>query len=511
MGEREKILILDDDPTVRDALGDMLHEVGGYQVEQAGSGAEALAKVSGGLFGVVMADVRMPGMDGIEFLRKVKEYDPALPVVMITGFPTVDVAIQAMKAGASDFITKPFKYERIEIILGKLVRERQLRLENARLHKELDHKQIIENLNDKLNKKVKELALINSISEMLDETSLKGDSLFSKIARMSAEITSAQKSYLRILDKKANTWVLRAGCGVDDAGFVEEEVPFQRVRTNLGRRFFPRHSSSRARRGSPTWPFLTVPLRIRGEVFGVITVSDKTGGEGFIEEDLLLLRILAEKSCLNIENDILYETVYHNLASTLQSLVKAIEARDQYTHRHSERVTKTAVSLAREMGCTRDELDSIRFAGMLHDMGKIGISDTVLLKRGPLTEEEMRLVRTHPVKGEEILRPLGLFPVEESLIRHHHERWDGEGYPDGLKGSEIPFLARILNVADSLDAMTSPRPYGRAKSWKEVLMEVERCNGSQFDPDAVAVLMSVFADPVSSALVFDGMSASTSG
>ncbi len=183
--------------------------------------------------------------------------------------------------------------------------------------------------------------------------------------------------------------------------------------------------------------------------------------------------------------------MYTNLISTLQSLVAAIEARDSYTQQHSQRVTRIAIKLAEEMDCSLDEIDTIKFAGVLHDIGKISISDSILLKKGRLTEEEIKVVQTHPVIGERILQPLGLLPAEKSVVRHHHERWDGKGYPDGLRGSDIPVLARVIAVADSYDAMTSNRPYRLARENKEAIDELVRCSGTQFDKDIVDVFRKI--------------------
>jgi putative nucleotidyltransferase with HDIG domain len=184
--------------------------------------------------------------------------------------------------------------------------------------------------------------------------------------------------------------------------------------------------------------------------------------------------------------------MYTNLINTLQSLVAAIEARDRYTQQHSQRVTQLAVGIAEEMGCTQEEIDTIKFAGILHDIGKISVSDAILLKKGKLTEEETKVIQTHPLIGEKILRPLGLLPAEKAIVRHHHERWDGKGYPDGLVKEEVPLLARIIAVVDSYDAMTSNRPYRLARNDGKALDELVRCSGTQFDKDIVEAFKNIY-------------------
>jgi HD-GYP domain-containing protein (c-di-GMP phosphodiesterase class II) len=238
-----------------------------------------------------------------------------------------------------------------------------------------------------------------------------------------------------------------------------------------------------------TESYVSIPLTIKGETFGVLNVTDKGDGSHFDEGEALLLLNLMKRAALNIENSLLYETLYNSLVDTLQCLVSTLEAKDHYTQRHSERVTAFAVGIAGEMSCAQEEIESIRFAGLLHDIGKIGIHDAVLQKAGGLTEKEFSLVKTHPIVGENIIRPLGLLPMETTIVRNHHERWDGAGYPDGLSKQDIPLLARILAVADAYDAMTSDRPYRTAKTGEEAIDELKRCTGSQFDKNVVEAFL----------------------
>lgn len=187
----------------------------------------------------------------------------------------------------------------------------------------------------------------------------------------------------------------------------------------------------------------------------------------------------------------LYESIYRNLVDTLKAMVNTLEAKDYYTRQHSQRVTLWTVEIAQKMGRTSQEIEILRFAGFLHDIGKIGVQDSILNKLGALSPEEFSAIRAHPLIGERIVEPLVVLPLEREIIRHHHERWDGQGYPDGLLRENIPLLARILAVANSFDAMTSDRPYRRAKSYEESLQELERFSGSQFDKDVVCAFKEV--------------------
>jgi putative nucleotidyltransferase with HDIG domain len=172
---------------------------------------------------------------------------------------------------------------------------------------------------------------------------------------------------------------------------------------------------------------------------------------------------------------------------TVRSLASAVDAKDPYTAGHSVRVQVIAKELGEELGCSEDDLEALEWGGLLHDIGKIGVPDAVLLKQGALTREERIMMNAHPVKGEEIIRPVQKLAPELPVIRHHHEWYNGSGYPDGLFGEEIPWLARILHVADSFEAMTAARPYRMNPLSEEIaLSELRKYAGIQFDPKVVA-------------------------
>lgn len=183
--------------------------------------------------------------------------------------------------------------------------------------------------------------------------------------------------------------------------------------------------------------------------------------------------------------------------ATIVSLMDALEFRDEYTHRHSSRVTQYVEGILIEMPSlpSRIKIATIE-AARVHDVGKVGIRDTALLKNGPLTEDEFKEIQLHPVIGADIVQHLEMYRHGASIVRHHHERWDGKGYPDGLKGEDIPLGARIIAVADSFDAMTSDRPYRRALSHATALAEIERNSGIQFDPQVVEAFQRYMAKPV---------------
>ncbi|GHB23245.1 HD-GYP domain-containing protein [Streptomyces chryseus] len=179
--------------------------------------------------------------------------------------------------------------------------------------------------------------------------------------------------------------------------------------------------------------------------------------------------------------------------ATIRALVQAVDIKDKYTRGHSERVGRASVMIAREIGMEEDRVEVLRFAGILHDVGKLGVPTRLLRKDGPLTPEERRVIELHPEYGHEMVRGIGFLGEARAAILHHHERLDGSGYPYGLAGGQIPEFARVVAVADAFDAMTSTRSYRRARPVDTALRELERCAGTQFDPRMVRALARALA------------------
>lgn len=189
---------------------------------------------------------------------------------------------------------------------------------------------------------------------------------------------------------------------------------------------------------------------------------------------------------------------------TLQSIMtiaNTIDAKDEYTKGHSQRVSEYSYILAKELGMSEEDASDIRFIGLLHDIGKIGVPDSILNKAGRLTDEEFEIMKTHPTVGANILKDIKLLPGLDIGAKYHHERYDGHGYPSGLKGDEIPYIAKIIGVADSYDAMSSNRVYRARLSDEEILREFERCKGTQFDPKIADVFIKLLKEGKMKAMV----------
>lgn len=231
---------------------------------------------------------------------------------------------------------------------------------------------------------------------------------------------------------------------------------------------------------------VVLPLKPRDKLLGIIQVANKRGNFTYRPEDLDLLKILGSQVAFVIQNADLFHNLQRAYIDTLSALTSAIDAKDSYTRGHSERVTELSISLAEEVGIERSEIEKIKLGGLLHDIGKIGIPEGILNKPGRLNDEEFEIIKSHPDLGLHILGKVEFLEAIVPIIRHHHERYDGKGYPTGLKAEEIPLLARIVSVVDTYDAMTTDRPYRKAMTVEEALKEIDRCSGSQFDPEIAA-------------------------
>ena len=235
--------------------------------------------------------------------------------------------------------------------------------------------------------------------------------------------------------------------------------------------------------------YMCVPLVVGAKYLGAIYVETDSLNGAFQKSDLELLTVLANQAAAALGNAQLYEELQVSFYDTVRSLSNAIEAKDKYTRGHSDRVARYAVGIGEQMGLDDEAVRTLRVAAELHDIGKIAITEAIIGKSGKLTDEEFALIKQHVDLGVEILRPIRFLQPALPIVRHHHERYNGRGYPDGLKGEEIPLEARILNLADAYDAMTTQRPYNSPMSFIEALNACRKEAGKSFDPDCVDALI----------------------
>jgi response regulator RpfG family c-di-GMP phosphodiesterase len=335
---------------IREILREALEQEG-HRVSEAENGKVALDKVHQGEFDLIVTDVKMPVMDGFSLMKNLGDLTDQIPVVVITSFGDIDVAVDAIRLGAYDYIVKPFNISQVTISVQRALERRQLLLENIQYKKSLEHK-VVEKTIDLIRKNKK----------------------------------------------------------------LEQQAKLL---------------------------------------------------EG-------LLRDLRES----------YE-------ATLDAMVSAIESRDCETKHHCRRVQVYAVMLAQRLGVTPEQLVDISYGSLLHDVGKIGVPDAILLKPGKLTDAEWEVMRRHTLIGHQMISRIKFLRGAADIVLHHHERWEGGGYPHSISGEEIPLGARIFSIIDTFDAMTSKRPYKEALPIAHARAEIQRCAGTQFDPRIVQEFLRI--------------------
>jgi putative nucleotidyltransferase with HDIG domain len=239
---------------------------------------------------------------------------------------------------------------------------------------------------------------------------------------------------------------------------------------------------------------LFIPLTTKGELVGFLLVSPKQSTQSYTQDDELILSTLANQTAVVIENARLYDDLEATFMQTVGALANAIDMRDSYISSHSERIAEWAAEVARHLGCNAQEVQAIYWGGLLHDIGKIGIADAILNKPGKLDAAEWEIIRKHTILGAQIVSPIKKLADVAPFIEYSHERYNGSGYPHGLKGEEIPLGARIIGVVDSYSAMRDERSYKKPVSHEEAIAELQQNAGILFDPQVVSVFLTVLED-----------------
>lgn len=253
----------------------------------------------------------------------------------------------------------------------------------------------------------------------------------------------------------------------------------------------------RFREAEKAFPFplrqvLSTPIPSKNKAPGALSLFNRLEGQGYTNQDLIFLSTLASHAAVAIEIATLYRNMKQAYKETIRALANAIEAKDPYTRGHTERVTSYALQMADSLGIESEEKEILEYASLLHDVGKIGISGKILRKKGPLNKEEYLQIKKHPIIGEDIVKDVRFLDRARFLIRHHHERYDGQGYPDGLDGQSMLLSAHILILADALDAMCSNRPYREALPQEKIQNEILKNAGKQFHPDVTDQALNLF-------------------
>lgn len=347
-------------------------------------------------------------------------------------------------------------------------------------------------------KRLSDLEILLEVSKTVTST-LDLEKVIKIVLKEAINVLHSDHASLFLIDERTRRLVLTAvrGFSGDEVENIHLLAGWEKINTEVVRKRSPLIVNDIGevpqfrKRVFPLRSFLSVPLRTPRRIVGIIIVSNKRSKAQFTIRHEELLVALANQAAIAVLNARLYKDLEELFISTIRALVAAIDAKDPYTHGHSERVTEYSLSIARELRLPQAFLRNLKLTALLHDVGKIGIRDRVLLKRGLLNKDQLAQIRKHPTIGVKIA---GSILNSEKIIpgvRDHHEHYNGKGYPYGLKGGDISLEGRIIAVADAYDAMRSDRPYRKALSESEVLSEIKRHLGTQFDPRVAKAFLAV--------------------
>lgn len=487
------ILFVDDDEDILEVYQLSIHDEG-INIHTASNGFDACKIAEECHIDISFIDLMMPGLNGIETLKRLRDINHDMDVVMLTAYGSIETAVEAMREGAYDYLHKPLEIEKLKATIKNIIQKRQLSF--------------------KLDRKIAELSAIHEATRILSST-IDFDDLSIVIIGTIVKVMHADEGSLMLLDKATDELYIKIGKGINEeivktqkikrgedvAGWVlEQNEPVLIVgKASADTRF------TNIKNHTEIMSSVCVPLRMRNGVIGVLKMDRIKTRVNFTMDDLLLTSIFAAEIGGAIERSKTYATLEEKMIeltdlniqlkdlflNTVKTLSSAIDAKDPYTSGHSSQVQKHVIAIADEMNFSSEEKNLMNIIGLLHDIGKIGIKDGILSKPGVLEKEEWEMIKKHPAIGADIIKHIDMFNDVAEIILHHHERYDGNGYPHGLKGEQIPLKSRILSVADSFDAMVSKRPYRDPMPRERAIAEIKSGSGSQFDPEIVDAFLRV--------------------
>lgn len=443
----------------------------------AASAEQALRLVADQQFDLILSDINMPGLNGLEFLRAVKSKQPGTRVALMTGVPSVDSAAVGLRYGAYDYLPKPFSVTELKTLLERVRADRRLgggRVDlRAGLAEEMERRQL-------------GLEALLHIGELALESADPGV-LMDAVLHSAVRAIRCDAALMLLRDAGGEFQVRQHG----SASLAVEITRLLQVRFGeLIRTGGGRPLALTGLDGRITALVTLVPGI--GQAIGMLCLAREASLiSAFLPHETELLLGFARTAAVALQKLLLRENVQRNLIDTISSFINALESKDPYLKGHSARVSLYSGEIATVMGMAPAEAEVVNRGGMLHDLGKLGTLDQILRMPRKLTFEEFDVVKGHPAAGDKILKPLRFLAGEAKAVRHHHERYDGRGYPDKLESDGIPLIARIVSVADAFDAMTSDRPYRRALAFEDGLREITRSMRAQFDPAVARALDAI--------------------
>jgi response regulator RpfG family c-di-GMP phosphodiesterase len=505
MAKPLRVLFVEDNPDVMELMLRLLRKEGYDPIyRRVDTDHDLRVALLQEAWDLVLCDWSMPGFSAPVALGVVKASQRDVPFVIVSGTVGEETAVAAMRSGADDFLLKDHLVRLCPVIERELA-ESANRREQQRVENELRRRETI-------------LAMLGEIAGQLVRAEEVDEAIRDVLARI-GQAAEADRAFLYrnrrptrngpVLASLAHEWLGRLatprlddaalqGMAWEEMGMADGVAALQRgesvpiVARDLGEplRAITYNFGIRS--------FILVPIHIDGAWWGTLGLADMDEERRWAEGEVSALRTVASTIGAAFERSDLLDRIRRSHAElleaydrTLEGWSRALELRDRETEGHSRRVTDLTMKIARRMNVEGEELANIRRGALLHDIGKMGIPDAILSKPGPLTEEEWQVMRLHPFFAYDLLASIPYLANAVHIPYCHHERWDGTGYPRGLKGEEIPLAARIFAVADVWDAMRSDRPYSPAKPVDIVLATIEKEAGKGFDPAVVQAFLDV--------------------
>jgi response regulator RpfG family c-di-GMP phosphodiesterase len=479
MGEEQpellRVLLVDDNASVLRFLVSAFTS-NHCEVTTASTAEQALELLSDDPFDLVVSDIKMPGLSGLDLLRAIKGKQPGTPVVLITGVPSVNSAVFGLRHGAYDYLPKPFSVAEVKELVHRLRRDRA---------DGSGHVTYPAGLNEELARRQGGVEVMSGIGE-LALAGLEAGVFVEKVLERTIQSLHCDAAVMLLCDQEGKFNASRMG----QPELVSQLLPLLHARFGDVLKSGGKEALALTTREHP-FEALAALIPGVGNSMGILCMARDLRAGAFLPDEKALLLGYAQTTAVALQKIVLREHLEKNLIDTISSFVIALESKDPYLKGHSARVSLYSGELAKVMGMPPGDVVMYSRAGMLHDLGKLVILDNILRKPRQLTEEEFELIRSHPVVGDKILRPLRFLSCEARAVRHHHERYDGKGYPDGIKGEAIPLIARVVTVADAFDAMTSNRPYRSKRPVEAALNEIARNAGTQFDPVIAEAFVSI--------------------
>ena len=465
----DPILIVDDERSILEVIKEMLSNQP-YNIILADSYTEAKHTLEEKEISIVLTDLLLNDGSGIDVMTAAQKHHPNAKVILMTGKPTIQNAISVIKKGAFDYLVKPFNMENLLATIKRAAYQNHLEEENVRLNEMMSYYAISEAMGS--------IIELNKLLKLILDTVMRefnADYAALHLVRPDGEIV-AEKNVCKNPD-------FLESLNIFSQQLAEDVYRNSRPRLVYGNEAAA-FSGSNIIRSS-----ICQLLVAKGNTIGTLSLVRTTDIHHYTTGNLTTLSLFASKAAMSIENSKLYKDLEEAYFDTVEALANAIEARDRYTAGHTNRVWRMTVQAAQALGWDEIKIKELRMGAILHDVGKIGVPDAILNKDGPLNKEELVIMKTHPELGVKMIERVNFLKPAIPYILYHHERYDGKGYPQGLKSTAIPVEGRMLAIVDTFDAITSNRPYRAGQSTKKALQEIKKNAGTQFDPQLVKVFI----------------------